>query len=107
MSKFKKSIYDISRGNLLVSDESFKNWRFILFIVGLMLMMIASSHSSDKKVMSIAKLNKEIKELRSEFLDTRSISMKLKLESTIKNKVLALELKPSQNPPQVIRVTLK
>ncbi|MBL4723820.1 MAG: S-adenosyl-methyltransferase [Lutibacter sp.] len=107
MSKFKKSIYDILRGNFLVSDESFKNWRFILFIVGLMLMMIASSHSSDKKVMSIAKLNKEIKELRSEFLDTRSISMKLKLESTIKNKVLALELKPSQNPPQVIRVTLK
>ena len=107
MSKFKKSIYDILRGNFLVSDESFKNWRFILFIVGLMLMMIASSHSSDKKVMCIAKLNKEIKELRSEFLDTRSISMKLKLESTIKNKVLALELKPSQNPPQVIRVTLK
>ena len=107
MSKFKKSIYDILRGNFLVSDDSFKNWRFILFIVGLMLMMIASSHSSDKKVMSIAKLNKEIKELRSEFLDTRSISMKLKLESTIKNKVLALELKPSQNPPQVIRVTLK
>ena len=107
MSKFKKSIYDILRGNFLVSDDSFKNWRFILFIVGLMLMMIASSHSSDKKVMSIAKLNKEIKELRSEFIDTRSISMKLKLESTIKNKVLALELKPSQNPPQVIRVTLK
>lgn len=107
MSKFKKSIYDILRGNFLVSDDSFKNWRFILFIVGLMLMMIASSHSSDKKVMRIAKLNKEIKELRSEFLDTRSISMKLKLESTIKNKVLDLELKPSQNPPQVIRVTLK
>lgn len=107
MSKFKKSIYDILRGNFLVSDDSFKNWRFILFIVGLMLMMIASSHSSDKKVMRIAKLNKEIKEMRSEFLDTRSISMKLKLESTIKNKVLTLELKPSQNPPQVIRVTLK
>ena len=107
MSKFKKSIYDILRGNFLVSDDSFKNWRFILFIVGLMLLMIASSHSSDKKVMRIAKLNKQIKELRSEFLDTRSISMKLKLESTIKNKVLILGLKPSQNPPQVIRVTLK
>jgi len=107
MSKFKKSIYDVLKGNFLVSDDSFKNWRFILFIVALMLMMIASSHSSDKKVMEIAKLNKKIKELRSEFVDTRSISMKLKLESTIRNKVLELELKPSENPPQVIRVTQK
>ena len=107
MSKFKKNIYDILKGNFLVSDNSFKNWRFILFVVFLMLLMIASSHRSDKKVMEIAKLNKKIKELRSEFVDTRSASMKLKLESTIRNKVLELELIPSENPPQVIRVTSK
>ena len=107
MSKFKKSIYDVLKGNFLVSEDSFKNWRFILFIVALMLLMIASSHSIDKKVMEIAKLNKEIKELRAEFVDTRSISMRLKLESTIRKKVFDLELKPSENPPQVIRVTLK
>ncbi|MBL4939282.1 MAG: S-adenosyl-methyltransferase [Lutibacter sp.] len=107
MSKFKKSIYDILRGSFLVSNDSFKNWRFILFIVALMMLMIASSHSSDKKVMEIAKLNKRIKELRSEFVDTRSISMKLKLESTIRKKVLELDLRSSKNPPQVIRVTLK
>jgi cell division protein FtsL len=107
VSKFKKSIYDVLRGNFLVSDDSFKNWRFILFIVGLMMLMIASSHSSDKKVMEIAKLNKRIKELRYEFVDTRSISMKLKLESTIRKKVLELGLKSSKNPPQVIKVTFK
>lgn len=107
MSKFKKSIYDVLKGGFLVRDDSFKNWRFILFIVGLMLVIIASSHSSDKKVMEIAKLNKRIKELRSEFVDTRSNSMKLKLESTIRNKVLDLGLKPSENPPHVIRVISK
>jgi hypothetical protein len=107
VSKFKKSIYDVLRGNFLVSDDSFKNWRFILFIVALMMLMIASSHSSDKKVMEIAKLNKRIKELRSEFVDTRSASMKLKLESTIRKKVLELGLKSSKNPTQVIKVTFK
>ncbi|WP_456379405.1 FtsL-like putative cell division protein [Lutibacter sp.] len=107
MSKFKNSIYEVLKGNFLVKDDSFKNWRFILFIVGLMLLMIASSHSSDKKVMEIAQLNKKIKELRAEFVDIRSIAMKLKLESTIRDKVLELELKPSQKPPKVIRVTSK
>ncbi|NOR28675.1 MAG: S-adenosyl-methyltransferase [Lutibacter sp.] len=107
MSKFKNSIYQLLKGDFLVNEDSFKNWRFMLFMVMLMMVMIASSHSSDKKVMEIAKLNKKVKQLRSEFVDTRSTSMNLKLESTIKIKVLELELKPSETPPQVIRVTHK
>ncbi|SNR79489.1 FtsL-like putative cell division protein [Lutibacter flavus] len=107
MSIIKSSIYSLLKGKFLVSEDSFKNWRFILFIVGLLLLMIASSHSSDKKVMEIAKLNYEIKELRAEFLDMRSISMKMKLESTIRVKVVDFGIKPSENPPQVIKVISK
>ena len=107
MSIIKSSIYNLLKGKFLVSEDSFKNWRFILFIVGLLLLMIASSHSSDKKVMEIAKLNYEIKELRAEFLDMRSISMKMKLESTIRRKVEDLGIRPSEKPPQVIKVTSK
>ena len=54
--------------------------------------------------MEIAQLNKEIKELRAEFVDMRSISMKMKLESTIRKNVLDMGLISSENPPQVIRV---
>jgi len=107
MSRIKDSIYNILRGKFLVSEGSLKNWGFISFIVLLMLVMIASAHRSDKKVMEIAKLNKEVKELRAQFVDLRSISMKIKLESTIRNKVENLGLKPSANPPQVIKVTSK
>jgi ribosomal protein L29 len=107
MAKIKNSVYDLLKGKFLIQEDSFKNWRFILFMVALMLLMIASGHNSDKKVMEIAELNKEIKELRAEFVDTRSISMKMKLESTIRNKVVKFGLKPSENPPQVIKVTSK
>lgn len=107
MYSVKKRIYNILRGNFLISNDSFKNWQFILFIALLMLLMIASSHGVDQKVMRIAQLNKNIQELRSQFVDTRSISMKIRLESTIRNKVAPLGIKPSENPPQVIRVTTK
>lgn len=107
MAVFKDKIYGLLRGNFLISQDSLKNWRFIFFLVGLMMLMIASAHSSDKKVMDIAELNKKIKELRAEFVDTRSISMKLKLESAIRDKVVEQGLKPSETPPQVIRVTSK
>ena len=107
MAKISNSVYDLLKGKFLIQEDSFKNWRFIFFIVALVLLMIASGHSSDKKVMEIAQLNKEIKELRAEFVDTRSISMKMKLESTIRKKVVNYGLKPSDNPPQVIEVTSK
>ncbi|MDO9276143.1 MAG: FtsL-like putative cell division protein [Lutibacter sp.] len=107
MAKISNSFYDLLKGKFLIEEDSFKNWKFIFFIVSLVMLMIASGHNSDKKVMEIAKLNKEIKELRAEFVDTRSISMKMKLESTIKNKVGNYGLKPSENPPQVISVTSK
>jgi len=107
MSKIKNNIYNILKGKFLVSDDSLKNWGLISFIVLLMLFMIASAHSSDKIVMEIAKLNKEVKVLRAQFLDLRSISMKVKLESSIRRKVQTLGLIPSENPPQVIKVTSK
>ena len=104
MSKVKSTIFNFLKGRFLVSENSFKNWRFMFFAVGLMLVMIASSHNSDKKVMEIASLNKRNKELRAEFLDTRAISMKMKLESTVKSKVIDLGLLPSAEPPQLIKV---
>ena len=107
MSAIKSSIFNLLKGDFLVNKDSFKNWRFILFVVALLLLMIASAHSSDKKVMEIAKLTNEIKELRAEFLDKRSISMGMRLESTVRKKVIDLGIKPSEQPPQVIKVITK
>ena len=52
----KKNIYSILKGKFLISDDSFKNWRVIIFISVLAIVMIASSHSADKKVHEIARL---------------------------------------------------
>ncbi|MBO3115747.1 S-adenosyl-methyltransferase [Winogradskyella sp. DF17] len=100
----KKSIYSILRGKFLISDDSFKNWRIIIFISALAIIMIASSHSADKKVHDIARLTNEVKELRSSFVDGRSKLMRLKMESTIINKVADKNIQISEIPPTKIRV---
>ena len=48
-----------------MSDDTFKNWRFVVFLSILALIMIGSSHTADKKVHRIAKLSNEAKELKS------------------------------------------
>ncbi|WP_027881020.1 FtsL-like putative cell division protein [Mesoflavibacter zeaxanthinifaciens] len=100
----KKSIYSILRGTFLVSEDSFKNWRVILFISVLAIIMIASSHSADKKVYEIARLNNEVKELRSELYDGRTRLMQLKMESSVVKKMKEKGLAPSVIPPTKIIV---
>ena len=100
----KKSIYSILKGTFLISDDSFKNWRMIIFLSLLAIVMIASSHSADKKVHEIARLNNEVKELRSAFVDGRKKLMGIKMESSVVQKMSEKGIKPSVIPPKKIRV---
>lgn len=100
----KKNIYSILRGKFLVSDDSFKNWRIIIFISGLAIIMIASSHSADQKVYEIARLKNEVKELRSAFVDGRGKLMRMKKESHIENVMKEKGIAISENPPVKIKV---
>lgn len=107
MSNFKQNIYDALKGKFLVSEDAFKNWRIIIYVVVLLLFMISRAHSTDKKVLKIAALNKEIRELKAEFVDTRTKVMRLELESSIQRKVAERGLYPSENPPKKIKVVKK
>lgn len=103
----KKSFYDLLKGKFLISNDAFNNWRFILFCTLLAIIMIGSSHSAEKKVHDIARLNDDVLELRSEFLDGRSNLMRLKMESTITRRMAERGLKPSDVPPTKIVIKEK
>jgi hypothetical protein len=100
----KKNIYSVLRGTFLISDDSFKNWRLIMFLSALAVIMIASSHSADRKVYEIASLKEEVKELRSAFVEGRKQLMELKKESSIIRKLTGNGLAPAEVPPKKIKV---
>ena len=107
MTEVKKGVYDFLRGSFLTDESAFKNWRIIIYVVVLMLIMIYSSHSAEKKVFEIYELNKRKRELRAEYVDTGTILMRMKMESNIREKAKNRGLKPSENPPKKIKVTYK
>jgi Tfp pilus assembly protein PilO len=100
----KGKIYNILKARFLVNEDATKNWRFIVFLIVLAIIMIANTHRFEQKVFKIADLTDEVKELRSEFVDRRSQLMKLKMESTISKKMEARGIFPSQVPPVKIKV---
>ncbi len=87
-----------------MSDDSFKNWRMIIFLSVLAIVMIASSHSADRKVYEIARLAEEVKEYKSIMAEGRKKHMELKMESTIRGKLSSKEILPSTEPPKKIKV---
>jgi len=104
MAKRKETFYNVLKGKFLVDEDAPKHWTMLVFLAVLALVMIGSSHSIDKKVQRIAVLNTKKRELRAEFVATRSELMKLKMESTLVRILAEKELYVAENPPQKIIV---
>lgn len=103
----KNKVYDILKGKFLIADDAMKNWRMLFFLSLLAIFMIASSHSAEKKVHQIARLNNEVKELRTYFVDGRSELMRIKMESNVRRKMWDRGIRPPAKPPQKIIVKSK
>ena len=100
----KGGIYNILKARFLINEDANKNWRFIVFVILLAIVMIANTNRYERKIFKIKALEEEVKELRSEFVDRRSELMELKLESTIEKKMLEKGIVPSSVPPVKIKV---
>jgi Tfp pilus assembly protein PilO len=100
----KQGVYGILKARFLINEDAVKNWRFIVFLILLAIIMIANTNRFEQKVFRIAELTNEVKELRSEFVDRRSDLMKLKMESTVAKKMEEKQIFPSSVPPKKIEV---
>ena len=76
----RQSMLEILRGSFLVQQGALRNWRLIFFFFFLAGVMITSSHNIDQKVMQISALNAEIQALKSQFAETRTQAMYMRLE---------------------------
>ncbi len=100
------AIGNLLTGRFLVHPKVLQHWRFILFLCVLALIMTASSHTAEQKVHQISQLRSEMKELHSQFIDTRSRLMNESMESKVLDRVeeAGLALHKSEEPPLVLQV---
>ena len=66
--------------------------------------MIYSAHSVDRKIHNIAQINESVKSLRSEFVNTRAILIKYKMESSV-SRIIKMGIGSSTEPPIKIIIT--
>ncbi len=104
-NKKKQSLFvQILNGDILSKEFIIANLNFIFFLVFLLLLVVAKGYYGKQLVTDIAKEQKELDELTSDFVEakarlkenTRRIKLVRELEST--------GLKETENPTKVIRV---
>lgn len=104
-SKLVDPIKGVVTGRFLVSEKWSRNWPFIIYLSFLALIMIASSHSAERKVHNISRLRTEMKELNSKHIDLRSRLMIESMEYKVVERAGTLGLVNSDEPPVIIKET--
>ena len=94
-----KKFLSFIKMEFLLNDESFRNWKMILYVSILALTMIASGHIADRKIFMIALLNDQIKMLKSQFIEQRTNLMSLKMETKIAEELKIFNIGPAESPP--------
>lgn len=103
---FVRSAFDIINGNFLTNKSSLKQAPFVLFLTVVALFYIANSYYAERKIRQINKINNELKELRSEYITSKSRLMFVSKQSEVAKMAegMGLSIKESTTPPGKIMV---
>ncbi len=104
--KVVRSVLNVFSGNFLSKDYVIFQLPFILFLTVIVLGYIANGFFAERSVREISKLNGRLKELKSEFIISKSELMFMSNQSEVARSAAPFGLKESTVPPKKIVVKI-
>jgi len=98
-NKMAKSIVESANISL---ESVVRQMPFILFLALIAVLYIANSYYAEKTIRDINKIKSEVKDLRAEYIYTKSELMFSSRQSEVATMVAGQEIKESTVPPQTI-----
>ena len=102
----KDVLRDILKGNILYRDEVRKNYKFILLVFLLIMIMIYSNHLVNQRIGQVNLLKHQVEEYKSQNAYTQSNLIKIRLESELSKEMERDSLKSLEMHPLKILVKL-
>lgn len=99
-----KSLNAVFSGTFLSNESVVKHVPFILFLSVTAILYIANGYWADDKVRQVNKITSQLKELRSEYISTKSDLMFVSKQSEVAKSAEKLGLKEPIAPPMKIVV---
>ncbi|MBL4655526.1 MAG: hypothetical protein JKY33_06870 [Bacteroidia bacterium] len=97
-----RSFVSVLNGNFLTRENAVQRLPFLFFLTLLMICYIANTHYAEKTVRETDKLNRQLKELSSEYITTKSDLMFKSKQSEVAKAVEQMGIKESIVPPKKI-----
>ncbi len=101
-NKSRKAVQEFLGGDYLSREWVTGNLSYILYVALLAMVYIANTYYTEKKFSAIERTKKELKELRYEYITTKSILMFQGRQSEISKRALNQGLKEAKMPPYKI-----
>ena len=106
-SRIARSFLNIFSGNFLSKGYVIQELPFILFLTLVGLGYIANGYYAEKSFREISRINSELKELKSEYITSKSELMFMSNQSEVARSSVPSGLKESTVPPKKIVVQVK
>ena len=103
-NKIARSFLNIFSGNFLSKDNVIQQLPFIVFLTAIGLGYIANGYYAEKSVRDISRINAELKELKSEYITSKSELMFMSNQSEVARASATSGIKESTVPPKKIVV---
>ena len=98
-----KALAGVFSGTFLANEKNFKHVPFILFLAVLAITYIGYGYYADNKIREVNKISNQLKELRSEFIYTKSELMFASKQSEVAKAAESIGLKEPIVPPFKIK----
>lgn len=99
-----KGLSSVFSGTFLTNEKSLRHLPFILFLAFIAILYIANGYYADDKIREVNKVTYQLKELRSEYISTKSELMFASKQSEVARSAEQLGLKEPVVPPVKIEV---
>ena len=97
-----KGLSSVFSGTFLSNEKTLQHLPFILFLALIAIFYIANGYYADDKIREVNKISNQLKELRSEYISTKSELMFASKQSEVAKSVEPLGLKEPVVPPTKI-----
>lgn len=99
-----KGLGSVFSGTFLTNEKNLRHLPFVLFLACVAILYIANGYYADDKIREVNKVTNQLKELRSEYISTKSELMFASKQSEVAKSAEKLGLKEPVVPPTKIKV---
>ncbi len=102
--RISKATQEVLGGGVLEKERAFRMFPFLLFLAFLAFIYITNDFTLESKVREVSHLQKEVRELRYEYISVKSNLITISKQSQLAKRLKKLGIKENKEPLKVIRI---